>query len=140
MRKLTIFVHTYPRFPKFYPHFTCKLGSFIMVFFRDINISLMHTFMVNISLSIQEQCCSPRKSGDEHPFRGLTNPNVNRKRLHHSRYLTLCYIKYFHINLLKLDVHSALKIKIISTIAFQASVTLMRCEKVLHFLITVLIE
>ena len=94
----------------------------------------MHTFVVNISLSIQEQFCNPRKSRDEHPFRGLTNPNVNRKRLHQLfSYMTLSYIKSFHINLLKLDVHSALKLKIISTIAFQDSVTLMRCTKELHF-------
>ena len=38
------------------------------------HIQLMHSFDINIRI------CQPENS--EHHFRGLTNPDVNRKRMH----------------------------------------------------------
>ena len=42
------------------------------------NIQLMHSFEVDIRI------CQPetRRSRGEYHFRGLTNPDVNRKRMH----------------------------------------------------------
>ena len=43
------------------------------------SIQLMHSFLVNIRI------CQPENSDvhrGEHHFRGLTNPDVNRKRMH----------------------------------------------------------
>ena len=49
------------------------------------NIQLMHSFEVNIRI------CQPENS--EHHFRGLTNPDVNQKRMHQLFcYMTLLFL------------------------------------------------
>ena len=67
----------------------------------------MHSFSVNIRIY---------QSLGEHHFRGLTNPDVNQKRMHQlCCYMTLSFFPSFisslfiFINLLKTDVPSALK-------------------------------
>ena len=58
-------------------------GSILLHFILEyVIIQLMHSFEVNIRI------CQPENS--EHYFRGLTNPDVNIKRMHQLfRYMTL---------------------------------------------------
>ena len=53
-------------------------------------LQLMHSFEVNIRI------CQPENG--EHHFRGLTNPDVNRKRMHQLfGYMTLSLISIFYV-------------------------------------------
>ena len=66
-----------------------------IILWRQVDIiQLMHSFEVNIRI------CQPENS--EHHFQGLTNPDVNPKRMHHLFcYMPLLgfsqiFLKYFH--------------------------------------------
>ena len=81
-------------------------------------IQLMHSFEVNIGICQPEKndVLFTKRSRREHHFRGLTKPDVNRKRVHQlfcNMALSLFskfYIKSFiFINLIKPDVLSAHK-------------------------------
>ena len=87
----------------------------------------MHSFEVDIRI------CQLENS--EYHFRGLTNPDVDRKRMHQlfcyitlsSLFLALFKAFSYYINLLKSDVPSALSLgRLFQQYTSQISATLMR--------------
>ena len=78
-------------------------------------IQLMHSFEVNIRICKPENSDVHRGKAEVNHFRGLTNPDINRKRMHQLFcYMTLSLFYYHIYKFTKSDVPR----KIISTIYF----------------------